>query len=1113
MRNSTSMRVAPAIAIAVACISVAGSITSAQQLTDVSLIGNKNWASGSNQGYTMTFEDLNDGDRFTGRWKINAKSGPRVSQGNIPRIDTNWTPYLRGQWNYVVGVFERRIDNTTRYSTWINGVEQDFRTGVTDNMDTFDSVNLNGTALNLDLNLGQDGTGFYNGGLSFKGKVDDVAVWRRAVSASEIASIYSSGINSGLSLSNVVQSTPTIGGSLVGLYNFNGSAADTAGTVTPKNGAWKTNAAGTAEKYTTGLFGQSADFDGRNYVTLGTAGPNGTAFPDEYKFGTTSSFTFGAWIFEEVPALPADANFLGTGVNRLSSNPINWTRAPSDWDDTVTVTFATGTSAINPAVIDTALGSKIIKTLVIGAASVPPAAATSTFVAVQPGASLVALGFEPSTIGPANSNVTLNMTGGTLSHWGPSEERSSLNIAEEGATVNITMSGSSMISSGNLLPDAAYATGFRRSNLNGSEGARNGDDLTIGRGTNSTTTVTLGDNAKILAFDVLYSGDNTGASVNVTQNGNSLVAANWDSRLLDNPSLPTQSVNWTLNNTSKFLAARDHGLGEVAGEGTINLTVNNTAEVAAGDRVFIGAGGVGTTVNVVLNGGTLRAGETTANNLKLVDETGGPSVPAVDYILVMGTGANANLNVNGGGNVLVGRNAYVGFNGGNSVVNLNDGTMQIFGVGAAGVARLGNAPDTLPFPFLGAATPDVPWADAGGDLFLSIGGTPERSAPNSSVNVSGTSRLLVARDVQVGGTYYAGQLGTPAPGISQAKLNVKGPNATVTIGGDLVFGGVRLGDNTIVGGNTNAVLGAKLTAPTHSLINVNGTAGGRTGSVFIFNDPSQNVTSMIDATIETPYAIYRPTTGTSIPLVKYTGSLTGQFGGVTGSEVDGIDWTVQYDNSGKQINLVASKVYRLGNATRKASDEVDLSDFGALAANFGDTGDKIWAQGDFTNEGNVDLADFGILAANFGVAPSVTGRGPVGTLELLVDPADGSVRLDGNAVNFNGYQIRSAGLSLVPANLVTVTFFGQIFDPNGLGFLSRLPGNIAAGSPTANVPLDSTVLLGNIFSLTGTRDLTFTYTKPGNANLFTGSVIYIPEPGVLGLLVPASLALSRRRRA
>ena len=44
---------------------------------------------------------------------------------------------------------------------------------------------------------------------------------------------------------------------------------------------------------------------------------------------------------------------------------------------------------------------------------------------------------------------------------------------------------------------------------------------------------------------------------------------------------------------------------------------------------------------------------------------------------------------------------------------------------------------------------------------------------------------------------------------------------------------------------------------------------------------------------------------------------------------------------------------------------VNLSDFNALAANFGQTG-RSWEQGDFNEDGTVNLSDFNLLAANFG---------------------------------------------------------------------------------------------------------------------------------------------------
>jgi plastocyanin len=44
---------------------------------------------------------------------------------------------------------------------------------------------------------------------------------------------------------------------------------------------------------------------------------------------------------------------------------------------------------------------------------------------------------------------------------------------------------------------------------------------------------------------------------------------------------------------------------------------------------------------------------------------------------------------------------------------------------------------------------------------------------------------------------------------------------------------------------------------------------------------------------------------------------------------------------------------------------VNLSDFNALAANFGQS-NRTWEQGDFNEDGSVNLTDFNLLAANFG---------------------------------------------------------------------------------------------------------------------------------------------------
>ena len=104
------------------------------------------------------------------------------------------------------------------------------------------------------------------------------------------------------------------------------------------------------------------------------------------------------------------------------------------------------------------------------------------------------------------------------------------------------------------------------------------------------------------------------------------------------------------------------------------------------------------------------------------------------------------------------------------------------------------------------------------------------------------------------------------------------------------------------------------------------------------------------------------------------------------------------------------RVVRFGDAD--LSDNVNLNDFNALAANFGGAG-KFWWQGDFNYDTVVNLNDFNLLAANFGfvaAGPEVTPRDwarlaaavpePGGGLALCVAPmllggiARGRVRRD-----------------------------------------------------------------------------------------------------------------------
>jgi T5SS/PEP-CTERM-associated repeat protein len=72
-------------------------------------------------------------------------------------------------------------------------------------------------------------------------------------------------------------------------------------------------------------------------------------------------------------------------------------------------------------------------------------------------------------------------------------------------------------------------------------------------------------------------------------------------------------------------------------------------------------------------------------------------------------------------------------------------------------------------------------------------------------------------------------------------------------------------------------------------------------------------------------------------------------------------------------DAVLIRLTRYGDAN--LDGVVNLTDFNALALNFGTTG-KLWYQGDFTYDGAVDLMDFNRLAANFGLGALATDPTP-----------------------------------------------------------------------------------------------------------------------------------------
>ncbi len=140
--------------------------------SDPSIIANKDWGSSSNPGWGI-FE------QGGGNLRINLTGTPGSSAN---RFSTTSTPNVRdGNWHHVLVTFWRGVAAMTFVDGQLINNSVLIPTGTADT--------------GLPLNIGQDGTGKYSADLN--ALIDDLAFWRRALTAQEAASIYTAGTTGG----------------------------------------------------------------------------------------------------------------------------------------------------------------------------------------------------------------------------------------------------------------------------------------------------------------------------------------------------------------------------------------------------------------------------------------------------------------------------------------------------------------------------------------------------------------------------------------------------------------------------------------------------------------------------------------------------------------------------------------------------------------------------------------------------------------------------------------------------------------------------------------------------------------------------------------------------
>lgn len=156
----------------------------AQQNDDLALISNSQWDSSGNPGWGIFSQN---GGNF--RVKVTGTGGTRADV-TLPNI-------IRGNgWHHILITFQQGGAMYTMLDGSLLRTTPWTLTGSVDTSSytrTITNTVFNGTS---SVNIGQDGTGWYNdkdGGAITNGVIDDVGIWRRALSPQEAAAIYSAG--------------------------------------------------------------------------------------------------------------------------------------------------------------------------------------------------------------------------------------------------------------------------------------------------------------------------------------------------------------------------------------------------------------------------------------------------------------------------------------------------------------------------------------------------------------------------------------------------------------------------------------------------------------------------------------------------------------------------------------------------------------------------------------------------------------------------------------------------------------------------------------------------------------------------------------------------------
>jgi hypothetical protein len=262
---------------------------------DPSFIANKDWGSGNNRGWVIAADS-------DGRIQWNLGGTLAGASGDRKDYDGPAGTFTNGGWHHIVTTFDRAGNGVT----YVDGAKLNHRDGRAE-IPIATPPNDLGTPVGQAVNIGQDGKGTYTDGGSVEvngGMIDDVAIWRRALSATEVAKVYELG-QAGQDVESKL-----ITDDLVLHLTFDGNLTDTSGR--GNNGT----AVG-APGFGAGQIGSSLVFTSKkdgssfNYVTLGS--PSDLNFSSNVNFSVSFWAKLTNWVGD--PSFVANKDW-GSGNNR-----------------------------------------------------------------------------------------------------------------------------------------------------------------------------------------------------------------------------------------------------------------------------------------------------------------------------------------------------------------------------------------------------------------------------------------------------------------------------------------------------------------------------------------------------------------------------------------------------------------------------------------------------------------------------------------------------------------------------------------------------------------------------------------------------------------------------